>query len=156
MFMKITIKTESPEATRRLGADFGSLLSGPHTILLTGGMGAGKTAVTKGIVEGMGIFDDVSSPTYTLVNAYEDWDKKVYHFDLYRLGDPEELYEMGFEDYLREGCSLIIEWPQVACDYPFTSKIIFVLDQTEKPEERLITIETEEAAVIDGLKELGW
>ena len=156
MFMKITIKTESPEATRRLGADFGSLLSGPHTILLTGGMGAGKTAVTKGIVEGMGIFDDVSSPTYTLVNAYEDGDKKVYHFDLYRLGDPEELYEMGFEDYLREGCSLIIEWPQVACDYPFTSKIIFVLDQTEKPEERLITIETEEAAVIDCLKELGW
>ena len=156
MFMKITIKTESPEATRRLGADFGCLLSGPHTILLTGGMGAGKTAVTKGIVEGMGIFDDVSSPTYTLVNAYEDGDKKVYHFDLYRLGDPEELYEMGFEDYLREGCSLIIEWPQVACDYPFTSKIIFVLDQTEKPEERLITIETEEAAVIDGLKELGW
>ena len=154
--MKITIKTESPEATRRLGADFGSLLSGPHTILLTGGMGAGKTAVTKGIVEGMGIFDDVSSPTYTLVNAYEDGDKKVYHFDLYRLGDPEELYEMGFEDYLREGCSLIIEWPKVACDYPFTSKIIFVLDQTEKPEERLITIETEEAAVIDGLKELGW
>ena len=154
--MKITIKTESPEATRRLGADFGSLLSGPHTILLTGGMGAGKTAVTKGIVEGMGIFDDVSSPTYTLVNDYEDGDKKVYHFDLYRLGDPEELYEMGFEDYLREGCSLIIEWPQVACDYPFTSKIIFVLDQTEKPEERLITIETEEAAVIDGLKELGW
>ena len=156
MFMKITIKTESPEATRRLGADFGSLLSGPHTILLTGGMGAGNTAVTKGIVEGMGIFDDVSSPTYTLVNAYEDGDKKVYHFDLYRLGDPEELYEMGFEDYLREGCSLIIEWPQVACDYPFTSKIIFALDQTEKPEERLITIETEEAAVIDGLKELGW
>lgn len=156
MFMKITIKTESPEATRRLGVDFGSLLSGPHTVLLTGGMGAGKTAVTKGIVEGMGIFDDVSSPTYTLVNAYEDGDKKVYHFDLYRLGDPEELYEMGFEDYLREGCSLIIEWPQVACDYPFTSKIIFVLDQTEKPEERLITIETEEAAVIDGLKELGW
>ena len=154
--MKITIKTESPEATRRLGADFGSLLSVPHTILLTGGMGAGKTAVTKGIVEGMGIFDDVSSPTYTLVNAYEDGDKKVYHFDLYRLGDPEELYEMGFEDYLREGCSLIIEWPQVACDYPFTSKIIFALDQTEKPEERLITIETEEAAVIDGLKELGW
>ena len=156
MFMKITIKTESPEATRRLGVDFGSLLSGPQTVLLTGGMGAGKTAVTKGIVEGMGIFDDVSSPTYTLVNAYEDGDKKVYHFDLYRLGDPEELNEMGFEDYLREGCSLIIEWPQVACDYPFTSKIIFVLDQTEKPEERLITIETEEAAVIDGLKELGW
>ncbi|MCB6569341.1 tRNA (adenosine(37)-N6)-threonylcarbamoyltransferase complex ATPase subunit type 1 TsaE [Eubacterium limosum] len=154
--MKITIKTESPEATRRLGVDFGSLLSGPHTVLLTGGMGAGKTAVTKGIVEGMGIFDDVSSPTYTLVNAYEDGDKKVYHFDLYRLGDPEELYEMGFEDYLNEGCSLIIEWPQVAGDYPFASKIIFALDQTEKPEERLITIETEETAVINGLKELGW
>ncbi|QCT71394.1 tRNA (adenosine(37)-N6)-threonylcarbamoyltransferase complex ATPase subunit type 1 TsaE [Eubacterium sp. AM05-23] len=156
MFMKITIKTESPEATRQLGADFGSLLGGPRTILLTGGMGAGKTAVTKGIVEGMGIFDDVSSPTYTLVNAYEDGDKKVYHFDLYRLGDPEELYEMGFEDYLDEGCSLIIEWPQVAGDYPFASKITFALDQTEKPDERLITIETEEAAIINGLKELGW
>ena len=155
MFMKITIKTESPEATRQLGADFGSLLSGPRTILLTGGMGAGKTAVTKGI-EGMGIFDDVSSPTYTLVNAYEDGDKKVYHFDLYRLGDPEELYEMGFEDYLDEGGSLIIEWPQVAGDYPFASKITFALDQTEKPDERLITIETEEAAIINGLKELGW
>lgn len=154
--MKITVKTESPEATRQLGADFGSLIDGPHTILLTGGMGAGKTAVTKGIVEGMGIHDDVSSPTYTLVNAYEDGDKKVYHFDLYRLGDPEELYEMGFEDYLDEGCSLIIEWPQVAEDYPFASKIILNLDQAETPEARFITIETEEETVINGLKKLGW
>ncbi len=156
--MKITIKTESPEATRRLGVDFGSLLSGPHTVLLTGGMGVlVKTAVTKGIVEGMGIFDDVSSPTYTRSMPMKTGIKRSITLTCYRLGDPEELYEMGFEDYLERGeCSLIIEWPQVAGDYPFASKIIFALDQTEKPEERLITIETEETAVINGLKELGW
>ena len=108
--MKITIKTESPEATRRLGVDFGSLLSGPHTVLLTGGMGAGKTAVTKGIVEGMGIFDDVSSPTYTLVNAYEDGDKKVYHFDLYRLEHAFELEDTGIFDVLGYEGACLLEW----------------------------------------------
>lgn len=154
--MKRTIKTDSPEATFSFGEALGSLLKTPHTLLLLGGMGAGKTAITRGIVKGMGIMDDVSSPTYTLVNAYEDGGKKVYHFDLYRLGAPEELYEMGFEDYLDEGCSLIIEWPQLAEDYPFRAKITLTLDQNENPEERLITIEAEDETLITNLVQMGW
>ncbi|MEG0379315.1 MAG: tRNA (adenosine(37)-N6)-threonylcarbamoyltransferase complex ATPase subunit type 1 TsaE [Eubacterium sp.] len=154
--MKRTIKTDSPEATFSFGEAFGGLLNKPYTLLLLGGMGAGKTAITRGIVKGMGIEDDVSSPTYTLVNVYEDGDKRVYHFDLYRLGDPEELYEMGFEDYLEEGCTLIIEWPQLAEDYPFSSKITLSLDQNENPEERLITIEAEDETLITNLVQMGW
>lgn len=152
-----TVRTESPEDTVRFGIALGRSLAEPATILLIGGMGAGKTVMTRGIVEGIGIQDDVSSPTYTLVNAYSDGVQAVYHFDLYRLTDVDELYEMGFEDYLKEGGTLVIEWPQIAADYPFTHLITITIDQPEDaPDERVFTIETEEPGVVEGLKSQGW
>ncbi|MEF9917961.1 MAG: tRNA (adenosine(37)-N6)-threonylcarbamoyltransferase complex ATPase subunit type 1 TsaE [Eubacterium sp.] len=154
--MKYKITTDSPESTFWLGRDFGNLLEKPYTVLLLGGMGAGKTAITKGIVKGMNIDDDVSSPTYTLVNEYIGEAMSVYHFDLYRLNDANELYEMGFEDYLNEGDTLIIEWPQIAENYPFESKIIIELRQNDISEKREIIIETEEETILSGLKKLGW
>ncbi|MEG0378877.1 MAG: tRNA (adenosine(37)-N6)-threonylcarbamoyltransferase complex ATPase subunit type 1 TsaE [Eubacterium sp.] len=154
--MKHVVITGSPEETYKLGYDFGRLLKKPYTILLLGGMGAGKTAMTKAIVAGMKIEEDVSSPTYTLVNEYRGTDFSVFHFDLYRIGDAEELYEMGFEDYLNDGDTLIIEWPQIAEEYPFESKILVDIKQNAALYKREIVIETEDDALIKGLKELGW
>lgn len=86
------------------------------TILLYGDMGIGKTTLVKAIVKALGSKDDVSSPTYSIVNEYELGNDKIYHFDLYRIKDIEEAYNFGFEDYLYSDHWNIIEWPELIED----------------------------------------
>lgn len=99
-------------AMESLGAELASCASGGLVVHLSGELGAGKTTLVRGILRGLGHVGSVRSPTYTLVEPYEFPDRRVYHLDLYRLGDPEELEWIGIRDLLDADSLAFIEWPE--------------------------------------------
>ncbi|MBE7025527.1 MAG: tRNA (adenosine(37)-N6)-threonylcarbamoyltransferase complex ATPase subunit type 1 TsaE [Ruminococcaceae bacterium] len=101
--------TKSVEETEKFGEALAAKYAAPHVFCLTGDLGAGKTALTRGVARGYGFSGRVSSPTFTIMHMYEGGDT-VHHFDLYRIEDEEELDAIGFDSFLREGIS-VIEWP---------------------------------------------
>ena len=109
--MKETIyETFSPEETRALGKKLGEMAQPGEIYTLNGDLGVGKTVFTQGIAEGLGITEAVSSPTFTIVQVYEDGRMPFYHFDVYRIGDIEEMDEIGYEDYFYGDGLCMIEW----------------------------------------------
>ena len=105
-----TIETNSPEETFALGRQIGEQAEPGEVYTLIGDLGVGKTVFTQGLAVGLGIQDAVNSPTFTIVQVYEDGRIPFYHFDVYRIGDVEEMNEVGYEDYVYgEGVSLT-EW----------------------------------------------
>lgn len=110
------------------------------TFLLTGDLGAGKTAFTRGLVKGYGSSARVSSPTFTLVHEYTG-PVKVYHFDLYRLNDPEELYDIGFSDYFTPDTVRVIEWPDNFLSEMPGSSVKVKITRGANENERIIDIE---------------
>ena len=101
---------KSAEETVSLGFEFGKKLKSGDVVCLIGDLGAGKTAFTRGIAQGMGITDVVVSPTFTIVQVYEEGRMPFYHFDVYRIGDIEEMDEIGYEDYFYGEGLCMIEW----------------------------------------------
>ncbi len=111
----MVLKTESEEQTLELGVALSSILKKGDVLLLHGEFGAGKSVLTRGIALGMGISEPVTSPTFNIFNIYCGSKGKLYHFDLYRISDPDELFEIGFEDFISDGEAIsVIEWPDIA------------------------------------------
>lgn len=101
-----------PDAMERLGADLYRDLGGRGLVFLSGPLGAGKTTLVRGMLRAAGHRGGVKSPTFTLVEPYEDLTPPVYHFDLYRIADPEELEYVGLWDYLGQDALVVVEWPE--------------------------------------------
>ena len=123
--------THSPDETQRVGAALAKTLRGGEVIAFLGDLGAGKTAFTRGLAEGLGVTDAVTSPTYTIVNEYLTGRLPLFHFDMYRLGSSEELFDIGWEDYLARGGVCAVEWSenvQDALEAPITVRIDRVPD----------------------------
>ena len=110
MIQQMVTETRSPEETYALGEKIGKAAQPGQIYTLTGDLGVGKTVFTQGVAAGLGITEPVSSPTFTIVQVYDEGRLPFYHFDVYRIGDVEEMDEIGYEDYVYgEGVSLI-EW----------------------------------------------
>lgn len=111
-----TFVSDSQESTIALGRVLGTILQPGDVLVLTGDLGAGKTQLTKGIAAGMGVTDDVTSPTFTIEMVYEGTSMPLYHFDLYRLDDPDQLEDTGLFDVLGGDGPCIIEWGEQFSD----------------------------------------
>lgn len=112
----MTYTTNSPEQTEALGQALGQSLKGGEIIAYTGDLGAGKTAFTRGLARGLGITMTVTSPTYTLVNEYTGGRLELFHFDMYRLNSSDDLFDIGWEDYLQRGGVCAVEWSENVTD----------------------------------------
>ena len=104
------IETNSPQETKELGKKMAERAKPGDVFTLVGDLGVGKTVFTQGIAEGLGIDEPVNSPTFTIVQEYECGRMPFYHFDVYRIGDPEEMDEIGFDDYIYGDGLCLIEW----------------------------------------------
>lgn len=105
--------TYSEEETTEKGYSFGKSLRAGDIVLLSGDLGAGKTHFTGGIAKALGYTDYVTSPTFTIVNEYEMKETSLIHFDIYRLSDIDDLYDIGFDDYLARNAVIVIEWADI-------------------------------------------
>ena len=108
--------SNSYEDTLQIGKDFAKTLVSGDVIALNGDLGAGKTAFTTGVALGMNITDYVSSPTFTIVNVYSNGKTPLFHFDLYRLDNEDDLYDIGVEEYLDGEGICLFEWPNLLGD----------------------------------------
>ncbi len=132
--------TESPAETEAFGEKLAERLKPGSVVALYGAMGAGKTALTRGIARGLGIAEGVSSPTFALVHEYEGR-LPVYHFDMYRVESWDDLYSTGFFDYLDAGGVVIVEWSENIENAIPDGAIRVSLRQGKSENERIISLD---------------
>lgn len=134
-----TFISRSEAETEAIGEQFAKGLKKGAVIAMYGDLGAGKTAFVRGMARGMGLTCRVSSPTFTIVNEYEG-DRELIHFDMYRLESSDELFEIGWEDYLARGAVCAVEWSEKVEDAFFGDEIVLRIEKLSDNERR-ITVE---------------
>ena len=135
--------TNSAQQTELLGEKLGQILTPGTVLAYTGDLGAGKTAVTRGLARGLAIPERITSPTFTIVNEYEGGRLPLFHFDMYRLGSSDELFDIGWEDYLVRGGVCAVEWSENV-DEAMEDPILITISRLSE-DCRRITIEGGEA-----------
>lgn len=135
----MTYTTTSPSETEALGAALGQIVPPGTVIAYRGDLGAGKTAFTRGLARGLGCGDIVTSPTYTIVNEYLSGRLPLFHFDMYRLGSSQELWDIGWEDYLDRNGICAVEWSEHVADA--MEDALWVRIEVLSETERRITLE---------------
>ena len=135
----VTIRLKGLEETEEFGKKLGNLLQSGDLLSLTGDLGAGKTTLTKSIGIGLGVEDYITSPTFTLINEYEGR-VKVYHFDVYRLEDEEDLLDLGYEDYFYSNGVTIVEWGDKVENILPSDRINLEIEKGEDQDERMVTL----------------
>lgn len=133
--------THSPEETRALGGRLANALQGGEVIAFTGDLGAGKTAFVSGLAAALGVDERVTSPTFTIVNEYEGGRLPLFHFDMYRLGSADELFHIGWEDYLARGGVCAVEWSENVDEAIEDDAIRISITRGDDENSRVITIE---------------
>ncbi len=136
------IETYSPEETFAAGKRLGEQAAAGDVFALLGDLGVGKTVFTQGFADGLGIEGTVNSPTFTILQIYEEGRLPLYHFDVYRIGDPEEMDEIGFEEYTQGDGVCLIEWANLIREIlpTETRTITIAKDLTKGLDYRKITI----------------
>ena len=135
----MTFLTNSPLETEYIGQALGKVLNSGAVIAYEGDLGAGKTALTRGLARGLGCTESVTSPTYTVVNEYLTGRLPLFHFDMYRLHSADDLWDIGWEDYLERGGVCAVEWSENVRDA--MEDAITVRIEKTGDESRRITIE---------------
>ena len=134
------ITTHSADETQALGQKLASRLAPGDVIAYFGDLGAGKTAFTRGLAQGLGITDPVTSPTYNIVNEYLSGRLPLFHFDMYRLSSSDELFDIGWEDYLSRGGVCAVEWSENVADALQDVIRVTIEKDADEPDTRHITI----------------
>ena len=135
----MTFLTNSPAETEKVGAALGSILQPGTVLAYRGDLGAGKTAFTRGLARGLGCDEIVTSPTYTIVNEYLSGRLPLFHFDMYRLASSDDLWDIGWEDYLERGGVCAVEWSENVDDA--MEDAVYVTIEKLGEDARRITIE---------------
>ena len=129
--------SHSEHDTEEIGASFACTLKGGTVVAMYGDLGAGKTAFVRGMARGMGLDCRVSSPTFTIVNEYLG-ERELIHFDMYRLSSADELFDIGWEDYLNRGAVCAVEWSENVQDAFFGDEIKVTITKLSDTERKIV------------------
>jgi len=149
----VTIVLKGLRDTEKFGERLGNILKGGDVLSLTGDLGAGKTTLTKSIGKGLGVEEYITSPTFALINEYNGR-VKVYHFDVYRLDNVDDLYDLGFEDYFYSDGVTIVEWGDRISELLPEETIHIHIEKGKELDERIVTISGEGERYSQIVKEL--
>ena len=132
--------SKSPAETEAIGQDLAARLSPGTVVAFTGDLGAGKTAFVRGMARGLGIPQRVTSPTFTIVNEYEGGRLPLFHFDMYRLHSADDLFDIGWEDFLRRGGICAVEWSETIREALDEETIYVDIRRGQGEQERILTL----------------
>lgn len=137
----LRIHVRNEEESRMIGMELADKLTSGSVVALSGDLGTGKTTFTKAIAQGLGIKEMITSPTFTIIQEYEGGRLPLYHFDVYRLTSPDELYELGYEEYFYGQGACVVEWAELIEDFLPENTIKIRIDYGENEGERIFQID---------------